>query len=615
MAQLPSVELVKDFLEVSFPYSKEYVAAIKGIGYARWNSTNKTWVIPNSEPNLAKLKATFPSIVLGPALRGEGKVEEENLLEAEIRKYLPKNRDLEITDFVFKTVPKLHQKITFNFCRALDQSAIFLEMGTGKTKIIIDLATWRFRKKQVRRALIVAPNSVVPQWETADVAQHLHDDFNKVTILSGATVTRLKTLRNILEEDLSGFVIVNYEGLAGIKDFIISAQCGKIRLFDMIVLDESSKIKHAASQRSKAAWHIGRTIPYRNIMTGTPITQSAEDIFSQYRFLKTTIFGPFATAFRGTYLILGGWENRIIIGYRNIGDLFSKIFSVGIRFTKDMCLDLPKKVYQTRFAKLDEETSDKYREFEKDCIAEFGGKEISAALVLTKMIKLSQVTSGFVYETNEAGEHVATHSLPKNPKMELLEEILDEVLPKKIIVWCRFRHEIELITKCLERRTAEAKKAGKKFSHAAIHGSIPQSERGKEVERFQKDPSCQVFVGQVATAGLGITLTAGTYVVYFSNTYALEDRLQSEDRNHRIGQNESVTYIDLVAILYNGRKTIDHDVLEVVKGKAAFANEVSRALVSRMMDREVDAPKEGLAAVKTTPKKKSEVTISEGDEF
>lgn len=590
MAQLPSVELISGFLRVQFPYNKEYIAAVKAIGYARWDSAGKSWILPNSTPNLEALKKAFPSLVVGPNLRGENKVETENLMEAELRKYIPKQRDVEITDFKFHTAPQWHQKVTFNFARSLDSSAIFLEQGLGKTKIIIDLVTWRFRKGQVRRSFYVAPNSVVPQWGEDDVRQHLHPDFKGVKILEGSSKQKIKTLEQIYEEDeFEGFIIVNFEALLGLETFLLKIQDGKkTKLFQHMNLDESSKIKHATSARSKITWKVGKTLAFRNIMTGTPITQTAEDAFSQYRFLNDRIFGPYATAFRGTYLILGGFENRQIVGYRNIGQFFEKLFSAGIRFTKDMCLNLPAKVYQKRYARLDEDVSKKYKQLEKECIAEFGGKEIAASLVLTKLIKLSQITGGFIYEQDATGAKVATHTFKTSPKLEVLEEILDEVLPNKIIVWCRFVHELEIITSMIKARMAKEAEAGRRLKFAAIHGGVPKEERGKQVSMFQNDPECQIFVGQVTTAGLGITLTAATYVVYYSNTYSLEDRLQSEDRCHRIGQTKSVTYIDILATLHSGKKTIDHDTLEIIKSKNTFANEVSRALVSRMMDRDID---------------------------
>lgn len=615
MANTPSVELVSGFLQVSLPYSPDYVAAIKSIGYARWIAKDKVWVLPNSSPNIDALKKAFPSIVFGPVLRGEDKIEAENLMEAEVRKYIPAQRDVNITDFKFRTEPQWHQKVTFNFVRALDQSAIFLEQGLGKTKICIDLATWRFRKGQIRRLLYICPNSVAPQWNTEDVTKHLHLDFNRVDILEGSTKDRIKLLDKIYEENKPGYIVANYEALLGLEDYLIKIQGHDTKLFQQMVLDESSKIKHASSQRSRISWRIGKTVQFRNIMTGTPITQSAEDAFSQYRFLKDSVFGHYATAFRGTYLILGGFEMRQTVGYRNIGEFFSKLFSIGIRFTKSMCLNLPPKVPTIRYARLDEEISKKYLQLERECIAEFNGKEIAAPLALTKLIKLSQVTSGFVYEQDAAGERVATHVFKKNPKLVVLEEILDEVLPNKVIVWCRFVQEISIITELLQARVKSESKNGKKFSFAAIHGAVPQIERGKQVELFQTDLTCQVFIGQVATAGLGITLTAASTVVYYSNSYSLEERLQSEDRAHRIGQDKSVTYIDILATLFKGRKTIDHDTLDILKGKNSFAEEVSKALVHRMMGR-VSAPTPATKqSVQTGTRKTNDEPMEAGDEF
>ena len=576
MAQIPTVELVSGFLSVQFPYSAQAVAELKKIGYARWFPSAKAWTLPHSQDNLDALKRLFPAIVFGPTLSGENKVEEENLLEAELRKYLPKNRDLRITDFTFKTPPLLHQKITFNFARALDQSALLLEMGTGKTKILIDLCTWRHRQKQVRRVLVVAPNSVVPQWLTPDITQHLHDDFNKVTILEGGTKERIKIIEEVLEEDAPGFVVVNYEALQGLRDYLLAVQKGGKKLFDMICLDESSKIKHATSARSKVSWKIGKTCRYRVIMTGLPISQNACDIFSQYRFLDDRIFGAYSTAFRGTYCLLGGFEKREIIGYRNIGALFSKIFSIGIRFEKKSCLDLPDKIYTKRYARLDDAASRKYADMEKKCVVELDGKTITAAFALSRITKLAQLANGFCYETDESGERVSVHEFKKNAKIKVLEEILDEVLPAKLIVWAHFTHEISMITAMLKAR-------GVKF--AAIHGAVPQAERGDQVRSFQEDPNCQVFIGQVAAAGLGITLTAASHVVFFSNDFSLENRIQAEDRAHRVGQTRAVTYVDLIATLANGRQTVDHDVLEVLKTKNAFAEEVSRAIMMRMLGR------------------------------
>lgn len=605
MPNVPTVELVADSLQLTFPYDPALVQLVKTLYAARWQPAAKTWSIPFSKVALDSLKQNFPLLQFGDNLKKEVGADAINQLEAELRKYIPKQRDIEIKDFTFSTPPQWHQKITFNFARALDTSAIFLEQGLGKTKIAIDLATWRFRTGKVHRVLYVAPNSVVPQWRTDDVTKHLHDDFNLVTILSGSTKDRIKAIDRVVQGNKPGWLIINYEALLGIEYYLDRVQGKNQNLYNMMVLDESSKIKHATSQRSKVAYRLGKSVKYRTIMTGTPITQSAEDAFSQYKFLDDRVFGPYATAFRGQYLMMGGFEMRQIMGYRNIGDFYKKLFSLGIRFTKDMCLDLPAKVYAKRTAKLDEETSKKYRQLEKECIAEFAGKQIAAPLVMTKLMKLSQVTGGFVYEQDATGERVGTHVFKKNPKLDVLEEILEEVLPKKVIVWCRFKQEIS----CIEALLKEMK-----IPFVAIHGDIKTADRGEAVRKFQEEEGVKVFVGQVDTAGLGITLTAASFVVYYSNTYSLEARLQSEDRCHRIGQTKSVTYTDILAETHDGKRTIDHDTLDVIKGKAMFANEVSLALVSRMVGRQSNDPIKNPATLKSH-KKNSDVTIETGEEF
>jgi len=364
------------------------------------------------------------------------------------------------------------------------------------------------------------------------------------------------------------------------------------KLFDMCILDESSRIKHATSKRSKICWKLGQTCLYRNILTGTPITQDLQDIFSQYRFLDQRIFGPYSTAFRGMYLILGGWENRQVIGYRNVGDAIQKIYALSIRFTADRCLDLPPKVYEVRHVRMDEDTSKRYRQLEKECVAEFGGAQVTAPMVMTKIMKLSQITGGFVYEQGADGSRVATHRMAKIPKIEVLREVLEENPGRKVIIWCRFMEELSLIQEVLRED---------KLKYVVVSGKVDvrgKAKKGEEcrcgecrgclVRQFQTDPDTHVFLGQVSTAGLGITLTAASLVIYYSNTYSLEDRLQSEDRCHRIGQTKSVTYVDILAETYNGGKTIDHDTLEILRGKGRFANEISRALMQRMVQRTSD---------------------------
>lgn len=568
-----AVELLGDRLHIQFPFSIHQVELVKSVLNARWNLEAKAWVVPYSIESLRTVKRLFPTIHFGPTLKEVAAHEAESLFEAAERKYLPNAKEVQITDFTFATDPFLHQKVSFNFARALDCAALFLEQGLGKAKIGIDLATWRFRQGQIERVLVLCPNSVLGQW-IEEIRKHGHDDFRKSLLLLGSTTQRVKLLET-MSPDVR-WILLNYDGLKGLQEYLNKRQAKKPQLFGMMMLDESSKIKHAQTQRSKIAWKMGQTVKYRNILSGTPITQSAEDVFSQYRFLKPTVFGPYATAFRAQYLVMGGFENRQIMGYRNMEDFLAKVYGVAIRFTKDKCLDLPPKVYEVRTVRLDDDASKQYRQLEKDCILEIKGQIMVTPLLLTKIMKLSQLTGGFIYNTDDEGKKTETHMLAKNPKLEAVDDILDEVLPAKVIIWTRFMQEIICVESLLKKR---------KLNYRIIQGSVSAEDRAKAVKDFQEDPTVSVFIGQVSTAGFGITLTAASVVIYYANTYALEDRLQSEDRCHRIGQTKSVTYIDLLAETSKGGKTVDHDVLKIIKGKAAFATEISDALIRSMEER------------------------------
>ena len=278
---------------------------------------------------------------------------------------------------------------------------------------------------------------------------------------------------------------------------------------------------------------------------------------------------------------------RQVIGYRNFPDFLKKVYSVAIRFTKDRCLDLPAKVFQRRVVRLDQHVSRLYRELERECVASLGlpgdqlelteelarQVKIASPLVLSKLMKLSQITGGFLYEQGPDGERVATHQFASNPKLDDLEEFLEETGNAKTIVFCRFKREIEMVADLLRRKA---------IGFTVMDGSTSPEERGEAVRAFQEDVGIRGFIGQISTAGLGITLTSAHYVYYYSNTYSLEDRLQSEDRPHRKGLDHPVIYAYIVAETHDGKLTIDHEVLRVLKGKAAFAQEGSSALVARM---------------------------------
>ena len=569
---LPTADREGELLKVQFPYNARHIHQVRLLGHASWDPAAKAWQVPYSEAMLGSLQRIFPGLQLGSGLQAQGA---RSPIELEELKHAGRHQDTAVRDFEFRTEPFRHQRISFNFARSLPQSALLLEQGLGKAKIVIDLAAWRHQQGQARRVLVVCPNSVTAQW-VEELHKHGHPNFSNSVVLSGSTKKRAATLQQLAADSgWQGWIITSYDSLRGLFPTLYKLQAYPSKLFEMMVLDESSKIKHASSQRSKLSWKLGCTVTYRNILTGTPITQGAEDIFGQYRFLKPDIFGIYATAFRGSYLIMGGFEERQVVGYKNTSDLLKRIYSVAIRFTKEQCLDLPPKLYTTRTAELSGELSRKYRQLESQCVAEFDGAIVATPLMMARLMKLSQLTGGFIYEQLEGGAR-RVHDLRGAAKLGVLEELLEEARGQKVIIWCRFLEELRLIRELLIRL---------KLRYVELSGKVKAEHRGGVVRAFQEDPSYPVLLGQVATGGMGVTLTAARLVIYYSNTYALEDRLQSEDRCHRIGQDHPVTYVDITAVTEDGRPTIDQDVLEVLKSKEAFAREVSLQLISLMAAR------------------------------
>ena len=584
----PTVDLELGTLVLRFPYHPSYVNQVRLLPGARWDPSSKAWRIPSSAGMVRSIKAIFPTVEVGPGLRLPGDDAQNNAATAAELKYLPKYKDVEVTDFDFKTKPYWHQRVSFNFARALPQAGLLLDPRLGKSKILVDLWTWRFRKRQMRRGLVVCPNTVTTVWP-GQVAIHSGDDFCRCEVLEGSCLKKVRQCELLLRDDFSGYVVVNYDALLGMFDGLMALQRDpRRRLFDAMGLDESSRIKHATSQRSKKCWRLGQTVDYRSILTGTPITQSLEDVFGQYKFLQPSIFGVYATAFRAQYLLMGGFENRQIVGYRNIDDALKKVYSVSIRFTADRCLDLPKKVYEKRTVRLDDVSSRKYRTLEKECVAEFGGSLIMTPQVMTRRMKLSQITGGFIYEAGEDGKRVATHRMSRAVKLDALRDIIEELPGKKFIVWCTFTEELKLVRELLDSMGVK---------HVYIAGDVKVRGKSREgacdcgacreccIRQFQEDPSTLGFAAQMSTANMGITLSMADFMVYYSCDCNLENRLQTEERPIVIGRRTPVLILDILAETSGGGETVDHDTNSIWTGKNRFATEISRALMARMMQR------------------------------
>lgn len=422
--------------------------------------------------------------------------------------------------------------------------AILAEMGTGKTLISIGIAGYLYLQKEINKLLIVAPLSITKVWE--EEFQKFADFDYQLEVLEGPTKEKSETLRNLFGTKLQ-VAVVNYESCWRMEK--------EIALWkpDMIICDESSKIKNPQAKQSKALHRLGKISKHNMILTGTPVTNNPLDFFSQYKFLDESIFGGSYYSFRARYAIMGGYGNYQVVGYKNLPELTEKAHSIAFRITKKEALDLPEQVDVTRHVELEPMARAIYNQVERDSYAELSQGEVVVRNVLTKLLRLSQITGGYIKdEFSEIEEQVSS------AKLNALEEIIEECLDadKKVVVFARFISEIDAITKMLKHH-------GIKYS--LIRGDV--KDRASEVEKFQNDKDVKVFVGQLQTTGMGLTLTASDTAVFYSLSYNFADYEQAKARIHRIGQKNNCTYIHLIA-----KKTIDEKVMEALSKKKNIAD-------------------------------------------
>jgi SNF2 family DNA or RNA helicase len=492
---------------------------------------------------------------------------------------------LQPIDYQFGTVPFEHQKKVFFSSREREHFALLMEQGTGKSKIIIDTAAWLYGRGEIDGVLVVAPNGVHRNWTMREIPAHLPEEIPHLLFTWAATEIRSKKaqreLFNILSENSRlTFLAMNVESFSTPTGFELAKKylnTGR-RLF---VVDESSRIKTPKAIRTKNILRLRRLAPYRRILTGTPVTNSPLDLYTQFRFLDPEILGfNNFYAFKHYYAVWhkeqtsSGQEYERLLDYVNLEELKSLVAPHSFRVTKKECLDLPDKIYESVLIKLSPEQTKFYIQMANDFIIEFGQTQIAAPLVLTRLLRLQQIVGGFL----PAGEgdmddwNVKSAPIPGiNPKLEALKDVIED-FPGKIIIWARFRAEIEMIVNFLRNEFGSN-------SVVQYHGGVPGKIRHISVDSFQDENSpVRFFVGQPRSGGMGLTLTATSTVVYYSNEFSPEARWQSEDRAHRIGQKKSIVYIDLEAI-----GTIDEMVIDSLKRKKDLADYMTNDKIGELL--------------------------------
>ena len=452
-----------------------------------------------------------------------------------------------------KAKPYRHQQEAFDFvCRLFGLTdgqqrssgvALLMEMGTGKTLVAIAVACILYQFGLAERVLVVAPLSLLGVWES-ELQRFAGVPVNAV-VLKG-TLDKKKELLSHTVPDKLNVVIVNYESAWRMERELLAFDA------QMIVADEGHKVKEGRTKQSKALHHLGDKARYKLLLTGTLITNRELDVWSQYRFVNPTIFSTSFYAFRGRFFDMVGYGNHIPAFRRSKTDEFLKrLHSVAYRVTKAEALDLPDITEETRFVELEPKAMKLYRELAKESYAEMERGEITASNVLTKILRLSQVTGGFVGDDDKSMHAVST------AKMDALEDILDSVMAdgKKLVIMARFVAELDAIAALLEKHG---------IGYAQVRGGV--KDRAEEVRRFQGDADCRVFVGQIAAAGLGLTLTAADTLCFFSMDYSMSNFTQAQARIHRIGAKDTCHYLYLIA-----KGTIDEQVIKALRDKIDLA--------------------------------------------
>ena len=472
-----------------------------------------------------------------------------------------------IKNYKFKTKPYEHQLKALEKSWASDTYALFMEMGTGKSKVLVDNIAILYDRGAIKGALIIAPKGVYKNWDQIEFPVHLPDHVEHTKVLWEPTITKKKQMElDTLFDDKGDLkiLIMNVEAFSTTKGLDFARSFLNIFLGRaLIVVDESTTIKNPTAKRTKNILKLADQAKYRRILTGSPVTKSPLDLFSQCEFLDPYHLGHASYySFRARYANMvkrnfGGRQVQLVVSYRRLDELADILDKFSYRVLKEDCLDLPEKVFTKRLIELTPEQDKAYKQMKQMALAMLDNGEVMTTVnVMTQLMRLHQITCGH-FKADDG-----TTTALKNNRIDALMQLLEET-EGKVIIWANYREDIKNIVAALKKAYGEA-------STVEYHGGVDATLRQDNIAQFQeKNSPTRYFVGNAQTGGYGITLTSANTVVYYSNSYDLEKRLQSEDRAHRIGQTGSVTYVDLIA-----ENTVDDKIVKSLRSKINIANEI-----------------------------------------
>ena len=467
-------------------------------------------------------------------------------------------------NYKFKTKPYAHQLKALEMSWDKEVFALFMEMGTGKSKVLIDNVSMLYDKGKINGVVIVAPKGVYKNWHESEIPIHMANHVEYVSTLWQSNINKKQ------EKELSKLfktghelhiLIVNVEALSTKKgvDFVTRfINCHET----LMVIDESTTIKNPEAKRTKNICKLGRLTKYRRILTGAPVTKSPLDLFKQCEFLDPWLLGHQSYyGFRTRYAIMktanfGGRSVQIVVGYRNIPELSEKLTGFSYRVLKDDCLDLPPKTYTKRIIQLTDEQQKLYSQMKKSALAVMNSKLSTTATAMTQLMRLQQITCGHFKSDDGVVQEI------KNNRIVELMDTLEEI-QGKVVIWAHWRNDIATIVKHIKEEYWDN-------SYVTYFGDTTVEDRQKAIKKIQ-DPKSSVrfIIGTPQTAGYGITLTGASTMIYYSNGYDLEKRMQSEARIDRIGQEMPMTYIDIMC-----EKTVDERIVKALRKKVNIATQV-----------------------------------------
>jgi len=466
-------------------------------------------------------------------------------------------------NYKFKTKPYAHQLKALEMSWKKEVFALFMEMGTGKSKVLLDNVSMLYDKGKINGALIVAPKGVYKNWLESEIPTHLVDHIQKKAVLWQALINKkqqekLDTLFKP-EVDLH-ILIMNVEAFSTKKGLDFAAKflsCHNA----LVAIDESTTIKNPSAQRTKNILRLSKLSKYRRILTGSPVTKSPLDLYTQCEFLDEYLL-DFSSyyAFRTRYALMktanfNGRSVQLVVGYRNLAELSETVKKFSYRVLKDDCLDLPPKTFMKRIIQLSPEQKRLYEQMKSMALAELNGKMLTTFNAVTQIMRLQQITCGHFKADDDSIQEI------KNNRITELMSVLEEV-EGKAVIWAHWRHDIATIVREIEKEYPG--------SVMTYYGDTSTDDRQKAIREMQNPESkIRFLVGTPQTGGYGITLTGASTMIYYSNGYDLLLRQQSEARIDRISQKKPMTYIDILA-----EDTVDEKIVKALRKKVNIATQV-----------------------------------------